>query len=326
VLEDAFASSTRTTYGTGLGAFHDYCDLRNIEEEHRAPVDKTVLASFIADCIGTYGGSTIKNYVYGIRAWHIVHGIEWERNSNELDALFKAGNRLAPKESRKKEKKPWLKADLITICKSLKEDDPKDVAILACLTTAFWGTARLGEVTVPNLKSFNPETHVKVSDVKHDVLDRNSLKQTVIFIPWTKAAGEKGEDIFWAEQDGIINPRSALENHLKINNPPKESHLFSFKHDDSMRPMTRHIFLARINKIIKDNNLPHLQGHGIRIGSTLEYLLRGIPFDVVKAKGRWQSDAFKGYLRKHAEIMGPYIQKEPVPYDNVIRYSMPPVR
>ena len=326
VLEDAFAPTTRATYGTGLGAFHDYCDLRNISEDHRAPIDPTVLSCFIAHCIGTYGGSTIRNYVYGIRAWHIVHGMRWELIPNELEALFKAGNKLSPKESRKKEKKPWTKEILTIICKSLKLDDPKDAAILTCLTTAFWGTARLGEVTIPNLKSFKPETHVKVSDVRHDVLDRNSLKQTVIFIPWTKVAREKGEDIFWAEQDGDVDPKNALTNHLKINNPPKESHLFAFKHENTMRPMTRNIFLTRINKIIKENKLEGLQGHGIRVGSTLEYLLRGIPFDVVKAKGRWQSDAFRGYLRKHAEIMGPYIQKEHVPYDTVIRYSMPPVR
>ena len=146
-------------------------------------------------------------------------------------------------------------------------DDPKDAAILACLTTAFWGTARLGEVTVPNLKSFKPETHVKVSDVRHDVLDRNSLKQTVIFIPWMKVAREKGEDIFWAEQDGIVDPKNALTSHLKINNLPKESHLFVFKHKNTMRPVTRNIFLTRINKIIKENKLEGLQGHGIRVGS-----------------------------------------------------------
>lgn len=168
--------------------------------------------------------------------------------------------------------------------------------------------------------------HVKVSDVKHDVLDRNDLKQTVIFIPWTKAAREKGEDIFWAEQEGVVDPKSALANHLRINNPPHNSHLFAFKHEKTMRPMSRNVFRARINKILIEKKLPDLQGHGIRIGSTMEYLLRGVPFDVVKAKGRWKSDAFRGYLRKHAEIMGPYIQKNPVPYDTVMRYSMPPVR
>ena len=90
--------------------------------------------------------------------------------------------------------------------------------------------------------------------------------------------------------------------------------------------MTRHVFLAGIHKIVTAKKLPKLTGHGIRIGSTLEYLLRGIPFDVVKAKGRWQSEAFKGYLRKHAQIMAPYMQAEPKAYETFVRYAMPPVR
>ena len=202
----------------------------------------------------------------------------------------------------------------------------KDAALYACITTAFWGTARLGEVTVPKLGSFDPTKHVKVSDVQHRVRDRNGLKETVIFLPWTKAAREKGEKIFWASQNGIVDPQAALANHLEVNKPPEDGHLFSFKHENTMRPMTRAILLTRVNKIVSEKQLKKLPAHGIRIGSTLEYLLRGVPFDVVKAKGRWQSEAFKGYLRKHAQIMAPYMQRDPTAYDTFVRYAMPPVR
>ena len=207
-----------------------------------------------------------------------------------------------------------------------RQQNPKDAAIHACLTTAFWGTARLGEVTVPKLDGFNPRTHVKVSDVRHDVKDRNSCSETVFFIPWTKAAREKGETIFWAKQEGITDPHEALLNHLRVNNPPNDNHLFAFKFKDGMRPMTRSILITRINKIATSKLLPKLPGHGIRIGSTLEYLLRGVPFDVVKAKGRWQSEAFKCYLRKHAQIMAPYMQANPRAYETFVRYAMPPAR
>ena len=53
------------------------------------------------------------------------------------------------------------------------------------------------------------------------------------------------------------------------------------------------------------------QGHSIRIGATLEYLLRDTPFDIVKTMGRWSSDAFFIYLRKHAQILAPHIQAIP---------------
>ena len=326
VLQETYAPNTRSSYGTGLLVFHIFCDHKEIDEEHRAPIDRTVLSSFISTLAGTYGGGTIRNYVYGIRAWHIIHGTKWKVNDNEVDALLKAGAKMSPKETRRKEKEPWTVEHLTKICESLEANNPKDAAIHACLTTAFWGTARLGEVTVPRLDGFDPDIHVKVSDVQHGVRDRNDLEETVIHIPWTKVAKEKGEKIFWAEQNGIIDPKNALANHLRINNPPAEDHLFAFKHRDGMRPMTRSIFLTRINKIVAEQGLPKLLGHGIRVGSTLEYLLRGVPFDVVKAKGCWQSEAFKGYLRKHAQIMAPYTQANPATHETFVRYAMPPIR
>jgi hypothetical protein len=86
------------------------------------------------------------------------------------------------------------------------------------------------------------------------------------------------------------------------------------------------IFLTWVVKAAKAGGLEKLPGHGIRIGSTLEYLLRGVPFNVVKAKGRWQSNTFRGYLRKHAQIMAPYMQVEPQAYDTFVQIAMPPMR
>ena len=209
VLKEAYAPSTRKTYGSGLYLFHMYCDHRDIEEHHRAPIDQTVLSSFISSMVGV-----IRNSVYGIRAWHVIHSLQWSTNPNEVEALFTAGQKMAPKESKKKEKTPWSVEYLADICKALNTEDPKDATVLACITTVFWGTARLGEVTVPNLDGFNPQIHVKVSDVRRDERDRNNNEQTSFFLPWTKAAREKGETIFWAKQDGVVDPKSALEKHL----------------------------------------------------------------------------------------------------------------
>ena len=67
-----------------------------------------------------------------------------------------------------------------------------------------------------------------------------------------------------------------------------------------------HMFLKTIKKAFKQAGLAPLNGHGIQTGSMLEYLLCNIPFDVVKVKGRWASDAFPVYLRHHAQILAPY--------------------
>jgi hypothetical protein len=82
-------------------------------------------------------------------------------------------------------------------------------------------------------------------------------------------------------------------------------------------------FRKRLSKAFTAADVEFIHVHGIRIGSTLEYLLRGIPLDVVKARGRWASDAFSIYLRHHAQIMAPYMQAEPQLHANVLRIMIP---
>ena len=68
-----------------------------------------------------------------------------------------------------------------------------------------------------------------------------------------------------------------------------------------------------------------LKGHGIHIGGTLEFQLRGMPFDVMKSLGRWTSEAFMLYLHQHATIIVPYILNHPV-LKEFTHYMMPQVR
>ena len=110
-----------------------------------------------------------------------------------------------------------------------------------------------------------------------------------------------------------------------INDPPLDQPLFSWKHPNGIRPLMRTKFLKQINLVASELGIEPLKGHGICIGATLEYLLRGVPFDVVKSIGRWSSEAFLLYLQQHAIIIAPYIQGTPI-MDSFTRYTMPLIR
>lgn len=194
--------------------------------------------------------------------------------------------------------------------------------MLACLTTCFYASARLGEFTVRTLKSFSPNTHVTTRNLSYDQ-DCNGFKVTVLHLPTIKVAGQEGEDVYWVTQDGDTDPSAALQNHLCINQPSETSHLFAYRAKHAVCPLTKVKFLERVKEAAHAAGLEPLQGHGIRIGSTLEYLLRWVPFEVMKAKGRWASDSFQLYLQKHAVVIAPYIQATPTIHKDFIRYTMP---
>ncbi|KAJ7070079.1 hypothetical protein C8F01DRAFT_977639 [Mycena amicta] len=323
-LSHAWADDTLETYGSGLLVFHCFCDSRLIPEDERAPATDDVVAAFLATAAGHYARKTLSTYFAGVRAWHVLHRVKWQQNKNECDALVRAATTLQPESSSRKKRQPYTLSVIESILPHLNPTDPFDVAVIACLLVAFYSCARLGELTVKTLGNFNPSKHAKRADIREEA-DPNGCRVMVIHIPITKAA-RSGEDISFAAQTGASNPRAALQLHSQINNAPSSEHIFAYKHANGFRPLTKAAFIARIHKVFHTAKLDPLQGHGIRIGATLFYLLRGIPFDVVKTMGRWKSDAFLLYLRKHAQILAPYLQANPEVHTQFVRISMPPVR
>ncbi|KAK6977985.1 hypothetical protein R3P38DRAFT_2580412 [Favolaschia claudopus] len=294
VASHSWADGTLGTYGSGLLLFHAYCDSRSIPELARAPASADLIAGFLATAAGSYSGKTLENYLAAVRAWHILHGVPWGPNKDECDALLRAATTLQPKSAHRKKRQPYLVETLTVILSHLDLANCFDAAVASCLTAAFYSCSRLGELTVKSLTLFDPRLHVKHSNVREERNTRG-LQMTVFFIPVTKANPD-GEDVYFGAHPGASDPFTLFRNHLQINDPPLDSHLFAYRHPNGLRPLTKPAFIARIHKACRAAGIDPLQGHGIRIGSTLFYLLRGTPFDVVKTIGRWKSDAFLLYL------------------------------
>ncbi|KAG2056796.1 hypothetical protein BDR06DRAFT_879473 [Suillus hirtellus] len=320
VIAHSHAPNTRECYGSGLLVFHVFCDSRNIPESQRCPASSILVLSFLAACAGMYSGKTLDSYFYGIRAWHLLHGLPWSVDQAQASLTLEGAKSLAPLSSSRPKRAPFTVALLLALHSTLDLSTPLHAAVYACLTTSFFTIARMGEFTVPSLKDFNRQKHVTVGDIRHEV-DRHGFNVTVFHLPRTKTS-PTGEDVYWATQSGLVDPLAALTNHLHVNNPSTSDALFSWRHVSGLHVLTHSAFLKCLKEVSTRSGQGDLKGHGIRIGSTLEYLLRGVPFDTVKTMGRWSSDAFVLYLRKHAIILAPYLQDQPV-LEPFTRYAMP---
>lgn len=251
-----------------------------------------------------------------------MHGVVWHVNKPQMDALLKAATALAPSSSKCKLQLLWTISFILAVLDQLNPTNPLHCAVKACILTIFFTAAHLGEFTILTLRSFNAAHHIKPSDVFMDT-DRNGLKSTCFHLPCTKTGGS--EDVSFSAQEGRTDPEAALQRHLALNKPPPNGHLFAYKCKNEHCPLTKQELLKVATKAAKAASLDPLQGHGIQIGATLEYLLWGVPFDVMKVKGHWASDSFVLYLRKHAQILAPYMQAAPAVHESFIHYSLPPV-
>ena len=217
--------------------------------------------------------------------------------------------------------------DLKIIRNNLNLNDPGDAAIYACIAVGFYCAARLGEFTVPNLREkFDPEKYITWNNFMV-LTDQHGLPILKFHLPITKCE-PKGEDMQCTPQPiCLTDPQFALDNHLHLNPAPHDAHLFAWKHPKtSLHPLMRTQVTNKLTEIMKHNNLADLKGHSLQIGGTLFYLLKGVPFNVIKVIGRWAGKSFVLYLRLHALILAPYLQANKQVFDNFVQIAMPPVQ
>jgi len=174
LMSNAWQETTRVTYATRLLTFHVFCDQKGVDEAARAPANTQLIVTFISAMAGSLAGSTITNYVNGIRTWHIIHRIAWSIDHLAIETALRAATVSAPAKSSKPPRQPVTVEYLAAILSHLSKDDPLDTAIAACITTTFWSVSRLGEFTVETISRFDHKKHITArrSALDHD---RNRL-------------------------------------------------------------------------------------------------------------------------------------------------------
>ena len=96
VISASWEDSTKELYGTGLLVYHVYCDVNNIPDEQRALISPNLLAAFLSNYAGSVSGTTVSNYTTALKAWHILHGLQWNIEDAEPRALLKGAHKLTP--------------------------------------------------------------------------------------------------------------------------------------------------------------------------------------------------------------------------------------
>ena len=111
--------------------------------------------AFVANLAASYSGKTISNYLCGVRAWHLMHGLTWRVEKAEMDTMLRAAEKLTPPTSRRKQRRPYTPDYMGALRRQLNLEEPLDAAVYACLTTCFYASGRLGEFTVRRLDGFD---------------------------------------------------------------------------------------------------------------------------------------------------------------------------
>lgn len=298
VLRAHLAPSTLPTYGTGVRNFVAWCGGIGLQEQLVFPAPEHILTSYACALAGSVAKSTARNYLAGVRAWHLVHGAGWN-TSPRLEMALKAIGVLAPEG--KPPRLPITRHMLELLASHLDHSKPDQACALALACAAFWSQSRLGELTSTRAHSFDEKRVFKRSHLGNKITAQGTI---ILNYPWTKTKGFTGEQSILNRQQGATDPIAALENHLKVNDIPAHLPLFSFHVASGWQCMTKAKLLHICNAVWTTHDIPRITGHSFRIGGTTELLQAGVSPAIVQVMGRWSSDAFLRYWR-HLDIIIP---------------------
>ncbi|KAF8581630.1 hypothetical protein K439DRAFT_1647853 [Ramaria rubella] len=267
-LSHSLASSNLKGYGHTVKQYLKFCDKEKIPRKLRWPANKLVLCSFAA------------SHTLSERLAYVVNGI----------------TNLAPPTSIQAPRPPVTRAMLQALYNGLDLAEPFHTAVFTAACDAFWGQCSLGELLCNTLNTFDARRHLTTASY---TIHTNSA---TITLPWMNTKKGRGEVVTLAHQIAPLDPATTHTLHWTINQAPIRSHLYAYTRFSTFVPLTKSVFLHCCNKIWADAGHPQTTGHSFQIGGTTELLLAGVPPDVVKAMGHWNSDAFLVYWRSLNEL------------------------
>ncbi|KAF8189224.1 hypothetical protein K438DRAFT_2145201 [Mycena galopus ATCC 62051] len=112
-LQHGWAEATLANYGNAMDRFIAFCTTEGVPSDLQLPADKFVLCAFAASGAGVHAGSTARNNIAALKAWHVVQGIEW-RGGSRLHYVLTGVEKLAP-ESSKRPPRPPINATMLRI-------------------------------------------------------------------------------------------------------------------------------------------------------------------------------------------------------------------
>lgn len=302
-FEAGLAPSTRRTYQSGINRFYKFCTMYRISNP--LPVTQAILCYFISALAKdglTY--STIKSYLSAVRYIHILNNLPEPRSVPMPKlSLVERGIR---KSSHNRTPRLPIGPDILRQIKALWSPSAHQrdtIMIWAVCTTCFFGFFRLGELVANS----QPEGQnaLQFSDLAVDSATSPSMLEIRLRHSKTDQLGT-GVNVCLGRSFNDLCPVSAMLAFLAIRGG--ESGPLFCNPDGS--PLLKSRVVSRVRLALETLGLcgTAYAGHSFRIGAATTAAEHGLEDSLIKALGRWESDAFQLYIRTPREKLAAVTQ------------------
>lgn len=247
--------------------------------------DTSITALFTQFLGSSYKPATVRTYLSALSYRFKILGLQDPTNSFIVKQALTGLERILPsKDSRLPITLPVLVSLTISAYRVLSSYET--ILFKAMFTLAFFALLRIGEFTTGN------STHTL--NVQNVSFIDNAL---VLYMPSFKhAKASSPHTVRVIEQDPRVCPVAHLRSYLKLRPLGPNSHLFI--HEDGSS-VSRQDFNRTLRLCLKSANIPdnNIRSHSFRIGGATHMARLGMSDSQIRSLGRWQSDAFKRYIR-----------------------------
>jgi hypothetical protein len=245
--------------------------------------------------------TTIEKYLYGIQAWHEYHSTTYPKETKtKVATLLKSSAKVDALVTPKPKKAAVHLKHLLFLFESLTSKGEEDEAIKDLAITAFWGMARLAELTYPKeTGAITRASSLLTSDVNITQTESGEVATLTLRNAKTCAPG-KTQEIQLRGMKMKLCPVEALKRRLKEAKGTDTS-LFGFYRKGIRQHLTRNAVVEKTKKIWTEGAFHGLSGHSFRVGGASLRAAMGVPNDEICTLGRWVSNCYKLYIRPYSK-------------------------
>jgi hypothetical protein len=293
----ALDHSTSLSYSSALNSYLTFCHL------HHLPVEPTAqtLSYYVTFQSSHISPSSVDTYLSGIcsELESFYPLVRANRASPLVTRTLKGARRRHGSAPSRKDPLTWN--DILRITTTITTSPSHDNLLFAAiLSTGFSALLRLGELTLPDNKATQNLTKCSLRSscsLQADCYD--------FWLPVHKSDTLfEGNRIVVLKRNSTPDPHALMKRYLESRDRTFPLHPWLWLTETGYIP-TRSWFLARLRRFCPKT----IAGHSMRAGGATAMAMEGASPNIIKAAGRWSSDAFERYIRKnpfvlHALILG----------------------
>jgi hypothetical protein len=250
---------------------------------------------------GKISSKSLRKYIYGLKAWHVYHNVTFPiGNKTRIDLMLKASSREDKRAVKVPQKSPVMFWHLSHLWSSLVHGDDFDKAVLDMAVVAFWGLARLAELTYTAKKGVISFVNLLLTSDVTLGADAVFAKTATLTLRGTKT-GLPGHPqlITLAKQRHALCPVLAIKRRLSAAEGTRTS-LFGYGSGETRRHLTRSWAVARLEAVLLSGGYTGLKGHSFRVGGASFREAFGMSHPDICLLGRWKLSCYSLYLRKYS--------------------------